>query len=162
MFKDSFCFFCWLSQNSIVVEILAFADAFCHCISLSGGLTLNFSWFNSCFSSDRLRGRITNLVLLPLQELNNLGKLWHALLVKSKAFMVSLSWINLNKTLCVGSIWSQQICCLKKLVHVLRLSKHGLYAGEFDVRVSISDQFRNSMFGQVPQQDLSKCLYMVL
>ena len=42
------------------------------------------------------------------------------------------------------------------------LSEHGLNAGKFDVRVSIGDQFRNSVFGQVPQQDLSKCLYVVL
>ena len=42
------------------------------------------------------------------------------------------------------------------------LTEHGLNARKFDVRVSIGDQFRNSVFSQVPQQDLSKCLYVVL
>ena len=42
------------------------------------------------------------------------------------------------------------------------LSEHGLNAGVFDVRVSVGDQFGNSVFGQVPHQDLSKCVYFIL
>ena len=104
-----------------------------HCISLWNGLTLNFSRFNSCFSSNRLRCGIAHLVLLPLQELNDLSELRHALLVKSEAFVVRLTWIDLNKALSISSVRSQQISGLQKLVHVLWLSEHGLYAVHFDI-----------------------------
>ena len=80
------------------------------CISLcTCGFTLDFSRFNCSFSSNCLRRRITHIVLLPFQELNNLGKLRYTLLVKSEAFMGRLSWIDLNKTLCISTVRSQQI-----------------------------------------------------
>ena len=81
-----------------------------HCISLcTSGLTLDFCRFNCSFSSDRLRRRIAYIVLLPLQELNNLGELRYALLVKSEAIMGCLTWIDLNETLCIRAIGSQQV-----------------------------------------------------